>query len=89
MRDVERKEYHKNGELSYVETIRYISKEEYESGKYPNCREDENGNLWFRIGLNAKYFDNGIRNWAMEYDDHGNLISSHSSMRKDGSFIKY
>ena len=40
---MENKEYHANGNLAYIETIKTISEAEYKTGKYPNCRVSDNG----------------------------------------------
>lgn len=84
---MENKEYHANGNLAYIETIKTISEAEYKTGKYPNCRVSDNGVIWVRVGLNAKYHANGIMAWGMQYDDYGSLTQLHPSKRKDGTLI--
>ena len=82
-------EYHSNGNLAYTETIKTISESEYETGKYPNCRVSSDGKKWIRVGLNAKYHDNGIMAWWLKYDDFGNVDKTvnYPSRRKDGTLI--
>lgn len=48
------------------------------------------GQSFFRIGTNAKYFDNGQLAWALNYDSKGNLIKDGKPCyRKDGSVITH
>ena len=84
-------EYHSNGDLAYRETIKLISESEYRTGNYPNCRVAPCGTKWVRVGLNAKYHDNGVMAWGIQYDNFGNIdkTTNFPSMRKDGSIINY
>lgn len=87
MKKTENKEYHKNGQLMYQETIMEVPED---LKLYPNSRRRSDGSHFVRIGRNARYHDNGQLNWELNYDDHGNLIKGRKlSYRKDGSIIQY
>lgn len=83
-------EYHINGQLAYTETIKYISKEDINA--YSNVRTSSDGSLyWYRIGKQAKYYDNGQLAWELNYDEKdGSIIKDNKpSYRKDGTVIVY
>ena len=86
MNSITNKEYHKNGQLSYIETIQTI---ENDPKQYPNSRINDKGFYWIRTGLNAKYHDNGVLAWSLTYDNFGNVIESNTGFRKDGTKIIY
>lgn len=85
------KVYHANGKLSYYERYTYITEKLYLTGKYPNARFTNDGKYLIRVGLNAKYHDNGVMAWGLFYDEFGNIDKSKSylSKRKDGTIITY
>lgn len=84
----EQNEFHPNGELAYVQTIKVI--DVGEKHLYPNHRKHADGYLFIRIGLCAKYFNNGQLAWALNYDDMGNVIKDNQKgFRKNGDVIKY
>ena len=81
------KEYHKNGNISYEETILIIPKEvEY---LFPNRVTHKLGFSWIRIGINSKYHENGVLAWSIKRDDNGEAIEFSRQKRKDGTFIIY
>jgi len=80
------KEYHKNGQLAYIVTIKIITK--VESLTMSNHRIHNDGTLWIRVGLNAKYYDNGQVNWKLEFNDVGSLIKEKRiQYYKDGTVL--
>jgi len=82
------REYHLNGKISYIETIRIISKEKNES--YKNVRIHPKGYQWIRIGLNAKYYKNGQLAWKQFYNERGELISENTKrFRENGTAISF
>lgn len=84
----EQNEFHPNGELAYIQTIKVIDKQERHL--YPNYRIHSGGYLFIRTGLCAKYYNNGQLAWSMNYDDMGNVIKDNQkSFRKNGDVIKY
>ena len=81
------KEYHGNGKLAYEETRVTIPKDkEY---LYPYRVQHENGYCWIRIGIQAKYHDNGLLAWELQRDKEGKVIDSKKGFRKDGTAIQY
>ena len=82
------KEYHKNGKLAYIETIKFLSTEEaklhFLKPYHPK------GNHYIRINKQAKYYDNGQLAWVLNYDEMGNVLKENNiSYRKDGTIIVY
>ena len=85
---IKNEEFHKNGQLAYVETIGILSKEA--EHLYDNRRISPEGYSLIRIGRQAKYFDNGQIAWELEYDDRGELIiTGKPQYRRDGTVIVY
>lgn len=66
-------DFHKNGTLAYIETFAVIDPKFHEM--YFNTREDKNGRISIRIGLNAKFRDDGQIVWKIIYDKSGNIIN--------------
>lgn len=56
-------EYHRNGLLSYTETIAELEK----GHSFDNTRIAQNGTEWMRIGLNAKYREDGTQQWRIDH----------------------
>jgi len=82
----ENKEFHKNGTLAYIETIAILNPLFVQTYERRIVKQD--GSEFIRIGLHAKYFDNGQLAWKLEYNDLGNLIKNNNPQyRKDGSTI--
>ena len=81
---IDHKEYHPNGELWISETR--IEVPSLWIGLYNYRTEGMNGKIWYRTGLQQKFFDNGQLAWTLEYDEFGKFVNKkYPSYRKDGS----
>ena len=81
-------EFHNNGKLAYVQTIAILTKEQ--EGSFRNTIKHPDGYCWMRVGKQAKYFDNGVNAWTLNYDEKGEVIKeNNTSHRKDGTNIVY
>lgn len=85
------KEYHSNGMLAYICTFQDITIEQSTQKEYSNCIVRPDGSHFIRVGFCAKFHDNGIMAWGLEYDNFGRVdkTKSYPSKRKDGSLIQY
>lgn len=79
-------EYHSNGQLAYTETVAVL-KPEIKHLYLDASRVHPEGYSWIRVGLNAKYHDNGLLAWELNYNDAGKLIGGRQGYRKDGTPI--
>lgn len=68
------KVYHKNGKLSYTETIAILSKSH--AHLYENRRIADDGTEWIRVGLCGKWNEDGKQMWVINYDNNGNVMKN-------------
>ena len=80
-------EYHSNRQLAYEETIAILPK--YKEHLYSKRLQHPDGYCWIRIGIQAKYHDNGLLAWKLERNNDGKVIGSEKGFRKDGTAIQY
>ena len=80
-------EHHANGQLAYEETIVILPKDK--QYLYPDRIQHPDGYCWIRIGIQAKYHDNGLLAWKLERNNEGEVIGSEKGYRKDGTAIQY
>lgn len=90
MKSETKREYHDNGQLSYIETVVTLTPNEYNPLIHKCARMSESGEIWIRTGLQAKYFSNGVTAWELHYTDTGDIDESRKfiSRREDGSIIQ-
>lgn len=75
-------EFYPNGQLRYTETRAFVSTL---SAHLYDRRVGDIGKQFIRIGVHEKYNDNGIMEWALVYDNVGNVIESKKGFQKDGT----
>ena len=86
------KEYHKNGQLSYIQTIGVLETT-YNQNLYKNVKiHVTEGYEYIQMDSTQKYFDNGQLAWELKYDCFGNCLNTHNNSveyRKNGEAIVY
>lgn len=81
------REYHSNGQLRYIRSIKYISAGDAE--KYQEkLIVKEDGRMFINVRQIKKYFDNGQLAWELNYTDEGDLLREKTKQfSRDGKAI--
>lgn len=86
---IEIKEYHENGALSYLCTFQIIPKNKTHLFSNVIFNKEKDLHL-IRIGTAAKFFNNGVRAWQINYNLDGSTVKNDiPNRRKDNTIIQF